>query len=95
MANSSRPAAPRSTVAGSATPTHSAHRALMSLNDIKDAIDSVDNSLAALCELLGAANGAPISADYLHVLLFPLHEQLGKAADDLKDMRLVEMGGAA
>lgn len=88
MANSSRLNAPRSAVAGSAA--FPAHRALMSLNDIQDSIDTVANSLAALSVLLAAANGAPISADYLHVLLSPLREQLSKASDDFKDMRLVE-----
>ncbi|ABM38622.1 DUF1484 family protein [Polaromonas naphthalenivorans] len=91
MANSSRAAAPRSAVAGSAAfPTQSAHRALMSLSDVRDAIENANNSLIALCELLDAANGARLSADHLHVLLAPVQQQLGRAFDDLNDMHLVE-----
>jgi hypothetical protein len=90
MANSPRPAAHRSAASSSSAASLSNHRALMSLNDVRDAIENANNSLIALCELLDAANGARISTDHLHVLLSPVQQQLGRAFDDLNDMQLVE-----
>lgn len=97
MANSPRTAAPCSACTAAFTgPAHSptlpAGRALMALADIRDAIGNASHALAALCELLTLANGAQISADHLHVLLSPVQASLEKAACDLNDLPLIELG---
>ena len=92
MANaSSRPRAPRSAVSGSAAlPTPSGHRALMSLDDIRDTLQGVEGSLDALLVLPRAAGGVCINTDHIEALLAPVHQQLLRAANDLIDLPLIE-----
>ena len=85
MANaSSRPGAPRSAA------SLFNHCALMSLDEVRTALNSVEGSLDALLVLLRAAGGAFINTDHIEALLAPVHQQLLRAANDLNDLPLVE-----
>lgn len=52
---------------------------------ICDAVNEVDSSLDAICELLHLANGARVHAGGIHALLKPLQLRLQRAADDLNN----------
>lgn len=60
-------------------------RELRALGELCDAVNDVESSLDAICELLRLADGARVQANGIHALLKPLRIRLREVTDDLAD----------
>lgn len=55
------------------------------MTSLQNEIDNASERVGALCDLLAAANDAPVSAASVYVLLKPVARQLSSAAGDFSD----------
>lgn len=56
---------------------------------LRSEIDDVSTSVGALCDLLAAAQHAPVCASSIHALLRPVARKLDGVAGSVADMTLI------